>query len=302
MTEKPPRLPRNVWVLGTLSFLTDLGGESVFPLLPAFLGNLGAGPWFLGLIEGVADALSSVLGVVSGRFSDRGRRRKGPTVLGYALAGMARPFLAFATSPWHVLAVRWADRTGKGIRNAPRDALIADSTPKALRGLAYGVQRAMDHLGATLGPLIVWWLMRGQGAITLSTVFLLAAIPGTLTVLIGLAWVEEVPASEVVPAPATAHGKGPLPPAFRRYLLWVGLFGLGLSSDAFLLKRAGEVGVPLASIPLMWAAFSALRALCSVPAGYLADRMDRRRLLLTGWLVYGITYAAFARVTTPGAM
>ena len=161
--EKPPRLPRNVWTLGVLSFLTDLGGEAVFPLLPSFLAQLGAGPGCLGLLEGVADGLSSTLGIVSGRISDRVRRRKGLTVFGYTLAGLARPLLAFATAPWHVLAVRWADRTGKGIRNAPRDALIADSTPKAIRGRAFGIQRAMDHLGATLGPLIVGWLMWSRG-------------------------------------------------------------------------------------------------------------------------------------------
>ena len=134
------RLPRNVWVLGGLSFLTDLGGEAVFPLLPVFLMSLGAGPAYLGLLEGVADALSSVLGVFSGRHSDRRGRRKGLTVFGYAVAGMVRPLLAFATVPWHVLAVRWTDRVGKGIRNAPRDALLADSTPPSLRGTAFGVQ------------------------------------------------------------------------------------------------------------------------------------------------------------------
>ena len=298
-----PRLPRNVWTLGCLSFLTDLGGESVFPLLPVYLAGLGAGPRFLGLVEGVADGLSSALGVISGRISDRRGRRKGLTVFGYSLSGAVRPLLAFATSPWQVLAVRWLDRTGKGIRNAPRDALIADSTPKAIWGRAFGMQKAMDHLGATLGPLIVWFLMRPEGlGVSLATVFLLAAVPGILTLLVGIFGVKEAPAIMKPKERADWSKAGKFTPAFRGYLLLVFCFGLGLSSDAFLLTRAREVGVPLAQLPLMWAAFSGLKSLCSVPAGYLADRMSRKRLLIVGWLVYAATYSAFARVSSPGAM
>ncbi len=298
-----PRLPRNVWTLGTLSFLTDLGGESIFPLLPVYLAGLGAGPGFLGLVEGVADGLSSALGVVSGRISDLSRRRKGLTVFGYSLSAAVRPLLAFAASPWHVLVVRWLDRTGKGIRNAPRDALIADSTPKAIWGRAFGVQKAMDHLGATLGPLIVWWLMSERGpGVTLKTILLLAVIPGALTVLVGIFGVKEAPVPSA-PKPGTDWSKArAFPPGFRRYLLLVFLFGLGLSSDAFLLIRAKEVGIPLAQLPLLWAAFSGLKALCSIPAGYLADRMPRKRLLLAGWLVYAATYLGFAHLSSPGAM
>ncbi len=294
------RLPRNVWVLGVLSFLTDLGGEAVFPLLPVFLVSLGAGPAFLGLLEGMADALSSILGVFSGRLSDRRGRRKGLTVFGYAVAGIARPLLAFAVTPWQVLAVRWSDRVGKGIRNAPRDALLADSVPADLRGTAFGVQRAMDHLGATLGPLLVWWLMSAAGpALPMRSVFLWVAVPGTLTVLAGLWGIREVPVT--APAKDVPHWREfrALPTPYWRYLGVVGLFGLGLSSDAFLLRRAVEVGVPQVQIPLMWAAFSALKALCAWPAGILADRWPRKRLLLAGWGVYAVTYAAFSQVESP---
>ena len=298
------RLPRNVWVLGGLSFLTDLGGEAVFPLLPVFLMSLGAGPAYLGLLEGVADALSSVLGVFSGRHSDRRGRRKGLTVFGYAVAGMVRPLLAFATVPWHVLAVRWTDRVGKGIRNAPRDALLADSTPPSLRGTAFGVQKAMDHLGATLGPLLIWWLMSETGpGLPMRSIFLWVAVPGTLTVLVGLWGIREVPVA-APPRPDGPHWREfrALPLPFWRYLGVVGLFGLGLSSDAFLLRRAVEVGVPQVQIPLMWAAFSALKALCAWPAGILADRWPRKRLLLAGWGVYAVTYAAFSQVDSAAWM
>lgn len=297
------RLPRNVWILGVLSFLTDLGGESIFPLLPAFLASLGGGPALLGLLEGVADLLSSALGVFSGRASDRQGRRKGLTLAGYGIAAAARPLLAFAAVPWHVMAVRWSDRVGKGMRTAPRDALLADSTPKAAWGAAFGVQRAMDHLGATLGPLLIWWLMGTAGpGLELRQIFMLAAIPGTLTLLIGLWGIREVPGAVMPAEPLRWREFRRLPRPYWQYLGAVALFGLGLSSDAFLLRRAEELGVPRVELPLMWAVFSGLRALCSWPAGYLGDRIPRKRLLVAGWLVYAATYTGFALVESPGGM
>ena len=288
-------LPRAVKALGAVSLLTDVSSEMIYPLLPAFLLALGAGPAFLGLVEGLAEAIAAGLKVLSGWLSDRARRRKPLIVAGYGLSTLARPLLALATAPWHVLTVRLLDRTGKGTRGAPRDALIAEVTPAADRGRAYGFHRAMDHAGAFAGPLLA------SGALALGAplrvVFGLAAIPGVLSLLVLIAGVREEDASR--PHTAASTQGGPTSSAFRRYLAVLALFTLGNSSDAFLLLRAQETGMALTTIPLLWAFHHVIKSLTSTWAGALSDRMGRRRAIAAGWGVYALSYLGFAWASSP---
>lgn len=288
----------NVLILGVVSFLTDVSSEMIYPLLPLFLTTvLGAGPAFLGLIEGVAESTAAFLKLASGIFSDRVRSRKGLVLAGYTISSLARPLIAAATSAGAVLAIRFADRVGKGIRTSPRDALIADSTDAAFRGKAYGFHRAMDHAGALVGPLIATvllaWFVKD-----LRTVFWLAAIPGLLAVVLIIVKVRETARTRssdgsflrIVP-------RGEL----RRYLLVLFLFTLGNSSDAFLLLRAGELGVAPARIPLLWAFFHFVKMAGSTPFGALSDRIGRRGVIVVGWGIYALSYGGFALAETETA-
>jgi MFS family permease len=295
------RLHRNVIALGAVSLLTDFSSEMIYPLLPVFLTTtLGAGPAALGIIEGVAETTASLLKLFSGAWSDRTGRRKPLVVAGYGLSAAMRPLVGFATGWGHVLAVRFSDRIGKGIRSSPRDALIAGSVSAQDRGRAFGLQRAMDHMGAVVGPLVAFLLLSGAG-LSLRTVFFLSAIPGVAAVAALLLFVRE-PGG---PIPAHAGARlldGQLPPAFRRYLLVVCLFTLGNASDAFLILRAVETGVPVAYVPLLWGAFHVVKSSLSMPAGILSDRWDRKKVVVAGWIVYAATYAAWGLVSGPAWM
>jgi MFS family permease len=211
-----------------------------------------------------------------------------------------RPLVGFATAWGHVLAVRFSDRIGKGIRTSPRDALIAASAPVDDRGRAFGLQRAMDHMGAVVGPLAAFLLLSGAG-LPLRTVFFLSAIPGAAAVAVLVFLVRDHRASAAPPL-GEKLGDGRLPPAFRRYLLIVGLFTLGNASDAFLILRAVEAGVPAAYVPLLWGAFHAVKSSLSVPAGILSDRWNRKKVVVAGWIVYAVTYAAWGFVRGPAWM
>ena len=287
-------LPQTVFILGVVSLLTDASSEMIYPLLPLFLATtLGAGPAFIGLIEGVAESTASLLKLFSGWWSDRLGRRKAIVVGGYTLSACARPLVALAGTGWHVLAVRFTDRVGKGLRTAPRDALIAAAAPPESWGKAFGFHRAMDHAGAVIGPLIAFALL-STVVHDLRTVFALAAIPGLLAVWLLIARVADAP-----PAPREATGPprlslAPFSPRFRAVLAVIALFTLGNSSDAFLLLKAHDVGVGAASIPLLWIVLHLSKALSSTPAGMLSDRVGRPRLILAGWLVYAGVYAGFA--------
>lgn len=273
----------------------------IYPLLPVFLTSvLGAGPAFLGWVEGLAESTASVLKLVSGWLSDRRRRRKGLTVAGYVLASVARPLVAAAQAPWHVLAVRFADRVGKGVRTAPRDALLAGSVTADRRGLAFSFHRGMDHVGAILGPAVAAALLLLWPG-DLRRVFWLAAIPAALSVLVLIVWVREpAPAPPAAaaggdPSGASAHPGGRrLPRGFWSYLGAVLLFTLGNSTDAFLLLRAQSLGVDVAALPLLWAALHVSKAACSVPGGVWSDRAGRKAAILGGWSVYALVYAGFA--------
>ena len=307
VTPASRRLGRTVIVLSAVSLFTDLSSEIIYPLLPLFLTSvLGAGAATLGLIEGAAESTAALLKLASGWWSDRVHRRKPLVLAGYGLASVVRPLVAFATAPWHVLAVRVLDRVGKGVRTAPRDALIADATSPALRGRAFGVHRASDHLGAVGGPLIAYALLEQLG-LSLRHVFLWAAVPGVVAVLLVWFGVRETPrvraaASSDAPAtPATSGVSGTEPArlggAFWRYLGVVLVFTLGNATDAFLLLRASQLGVAVALVPLLWAMLHVVKSASSVIGGDLSDRLGRRPLIVGGWLVYALVYFLFARAS-----
>jgi len=290
-----PRLHRNIVALGLVSLLTDFSSDMIYPLLPVFLtATLGAGPAALGIIEGVAEATASFLKLFSGAWSDRAGKKKPLVLAGYLLSSVARPLVGFATSWLHVLSVRFSDRIGKGIRTSPRDALIAASVPADDRGRAFGLQRAMDHTGAVLGPLAAFLLLAGAG-LSYRSVFFLAAIPGAAAVASLLFLVRDPGIPPSPPGGRILLGKG-LPPVFRRYLLIVSLFTLGNASDSFLILRAVDSGVPAAWVPLLWGAFHVVKSSFSTPLGILSDRWGRKRLIVSGWIVYAACYAVWGIV------
>jgi MFS family permease len=316
-------LGRNVIALGAVSFFTDVSSEMIYPLLPVFLTTtLGASAGMLGAIEGAAETTASLLKLASGWWSDRVRRRKPLVVLGYTLASVARPLIAIAQTTTQVLAIRLTDRVGKGIRNSPRDALIAESVHPSIRGRAYGFHRAADHAGAVIGPLIAFALIQWF-AFDVRSVFWLAALPGALAVITVVAFVSEtsrsplthgaiaenrrsasasshlhaqlnVPAAAKTPAVAAENA---LPRSFWGYLGIVLLFTLGNSTDAFLLLRAGQLGVPVALLPILWAALHVVKSATSTPGGALSDRIGRGPTLAAGWMIYAIAYVGFAFAT-----
>lgn len=285
----------NVLIFGFVSLLTDISSEMIYPLLPLFLTSvLGAGPAFLGAIEGVAESTAAVLKLVSGFVSDRMRRRKKLVLLGYSISSIARPLIAVAASPIAVLFIRFADRVGKGVRTSPRDALIADSTPQSLRGKAFGFHRSMDHAGALIGPLLATLLL-ARFTTSLRTVFLLAAVPGIAAVLLIIFRVREVPRQQTMgETRLLTVPRGPL----RSYLLVLLVFTLGNSSDAFLLLRANHLGVTPAQIPLLWTFFHLVKMLASMPFGALSDQIGRRGIIIAGWTVYALAYIGFAQATS----
>ncbi len=287
------RLPRTVIMLGFVSLFTDLSSEMIYPLLPVFLTNvLGAGPAALGLIEGTAEATASLLKLASGWLSDRTRKRKPLVTIGYGIASLARPLIGLATAWPAVLALRFTDRTGKGIRTSPRDALLADVTPDELRGAAYGVHRAMDHAGAVLGPLAAVVLLRALG-LGMRTVFLLAAIPGAIVLAILVFGVHEPDRThrdDSTRLGSLREAAGPLRPFLTALLI----FTLGNSTDAFLLLRLTGAGVGAAAVAGLWAAHNLVRMLANWFGGRLSDRAGRRPMMLTGWTLYAAVYAVFA--------
>lgn len=284
---------RNVFFLGMTSLLNDVSSEIIYPLLPAFLTTvLGAGPGYIGLIEGVADSTASVLKLASGWLSDRLPGRKSLVVAGYAIAAVSRPLVAIASAPWHVLVIRFSDRTGKGVRSAPRDALLAESSARATWGRSFGFHRAMDHLGAVVGPLIAFALV-SLFAEGYRVVFALASIPGLLAVVV-LACGVRAPKHRLAVASLSQPAWRRLPRSLRSFLLAVFVFTLGNSSDAFLLLRAQTLGVSVTALPLLWAALHVVKSASSVPGGGLSDRIGRKRVIVVGWIVYGLVYLGFA--------
>ncbi|MFZ3152193.1 MAG: MFS transporter [Anaerolineaceae bacterium] len=293
-------LPRNLWVVSLTSFLMDISSEMVLNLLPLFLYSvLGVQTNIIGIIEGVAEATSSVLKVFSGWLSDKLKSRKWLAVAGYAISALAKPFFYIANSWEAVAGIRWADRVGKGVRTAPRDALVADNVKPEQRGLAFGLHRAADTAGAMLGILIaafvVWKMQAGDSALkedTFRTVVLISMIPAFLAVITLAVGTKEVKvASETAQTKIGFKGLGK---NFVTFMVIVGIFDLGNSSDAFLVLRAQERGMSTLNILIMLAVFNLVYTLISTPAGALSDRLGRRKIIIGGWIVYALIYLGFA--------
>jgi MFS family permease len=273
--------------------LTDASSEMIYPLLPVFMGSvLGAGPLAIGAIEGAAESTAALLKLASGWWSDRMPRRKPLVLVGYGLASVVRPMMGLVTGVGQVLAIRLIDRVGKGIRGAPRDALIADAVDATQRGKAYGFHRAADHAGAVLGPLAAYVLL-SWGGLTLRTVFLIAAIPAAGAMLALLFGVQESARHRRRAAAPPTLGRAGLGGRFWAYLAVLFLFTLGNSTDALLLLRATELGVAAALIPILWAMLHVVKALASTPGGALSDRLGRKPLIVAGWIVYAAVYVGF---------
>ncbi len=297
-------LPRNIWAVSLTSFFMDISSEMVINILPLFLSNvLGVKTNIIGLIEGVAEATASLLKMISGWLSDRLKTRKWLAVLGYGISALAKPFFYFANTWGAIAAIRWADRVGKGVRTAPRDALVADSVEEKQRGLAFGFHRAADTFGAVLGlavaALIVWLTQRSSGILTVDTfklIVLLSLVPAVLAVLSLIIGTKDVKTSNTHALPKIslkALGKD-----FMIFMLIVSLFDIGNSSDAFLTLRAQERGVSVLGILIMLIAFNLVYTLISTPAGILSDRVGRKKMIIGGWVVYAVVYLGFGLAQT----
>lgn len=297
-------LPRNIWAVSLTSFLMDISSEMVINILPLFLSNvLGVRTATIGVIEGLAESLSSLLKLFSGWFSDKLGGRKWIAVAGYGLSAIIKPFFYFANTWAWVAGVRWADRVGKGIRTAPRDALVADSVAKEQRGLAFGLHRAADTGGAVVGLLValgvVWGLQAGQvqlGARTFQTVVLVSMVPAVLAVLSLAVLAKDVSPANRQPLPRFALRS--LGKPFMHFILIVALFELGNSSDAFLVLRAQAQGVSVVGVLGMLVVFNFVYALVSTPAGSLSDRIGRKKLVVIGWFSYSLIYLGFGLANT----
>lgn len=301
-------MPRNVLALSVVSFLNDTSSEIIYPLLPAFLAlALGASPFAIGLIEGFAESVASLLKLFSGYLSDKFGTRKLPVFLGYSLAAIMRPFLAFVTSWPQVLVVRMTDRVGKGIRGAPRDALIAESVPRSERGFAFGFNRAADHMGAVFGPIAAFLLLmifavdpQDPTLREYQQVFLFASVPVVFGLLVIAFFVKENAKKPVAATPTPIKfSLAGFDGNFKRYLVVVAVFTLSNSTDAFLLLRATQAGISPAVLPLLWMTLHFSKVVFSLIGGGLSDRFGRKQLIITGWLIYAAVYAGFSFVNAP---
>ena len=311
------RLPRSVWLLGWVSFATDAATEAIYPLLPFFLTSvLRAGPFSLGVIEGAAEAVNSILKIAAGRLADRSRAKRPIVIVGYTLSSAVRPLIALAQSWTQVLTIRLFDRVGKGIRGAPRDAMLASFAADGARGRIYGFHRAMDHAGAVVGPLAATAFLFVYPS-DYRTLFALTIIPGAIAV--GLLFLVKEDAGDDVRLkpdttsaedhvrlkPDTTNVEGvvsafrrtsddPLPPAFKQFMLVLMVFTLGNSTDAFLLLKLTDAAGGVQYVPLMWSALHVVKAVVSVYGGAWSDRIGRRAVIAIGWIIYAGVYAGFA--------
>lgn len=292
-----------MWLLGWVSLATDAASEAIYPLLPFFLTRvLGAGAISLGIVEGAAEAANSVLKVLSGRLADRSRSKRPLVLAGYTISSAIRPFIAVAGTWTHVFAVRLIDRVGKGVRSAPRDAMLAAWAAPENRGRIFGFHRGMDHAGAVVGPILASaFLFFYPGEYRL--LFALTVVPGAIAV--GLIFLvreghDGPPGAAPAAAARAVSTDGPdsatasLPPAFTRFMLVLSFFTLGNSTDAFLLLKLTDAGASAAVVPLMWSALHVVKASVSMVGGVWSDRIGRRAVIALGWLVYAAVYAGFA--------
>lgn len=301
-------LPRTVIALGVVSLLTDVSSEMIYPLLPVFVaGTLGGSALALGIIEGVAESTASLTKLASGAISDRTGRRKPLLLLGYGLAGAARPLIGLARVWPAVLLLRFVDRIGKGLRGPPRDALIADTVTADQRGRAFGLHQAMDHAGAVIGPLCAAGLL--ALGVELGGVFLAAAAPAALVMIVLVVAVDEPSRPPVAPvaapastAPSPTAPLVPLGRGVRRLVVAAVVFTLGNSTDAFLLLRLGQAGLGPQAVALLWSVHHVVKMAAAYAGGRASDRWSRRPLLATAWLLYAAVYALFALLSSPAGL
>ena len=285
------RLPAVVKRLGWVSFFTDAASEMIYPLLPAFLASIGGGPVALGFMEGIAEAVSAWVKRKAGTESDLRGTRKPFVVAGYTLAALARPVMSIAWAPWQIVLLRALDRTGTGLRSAPRDALVAEAVVEKRRGAAFGFHRMMDNAGATLGALLGFTLLEGLH-LELRRVFALSIVPALFAVFLVARLREEK--HSAVPTVRSNEVLVPLPRAVRRYLAAVLVFTLGGAADSFLLLHIHGRGLAAGWLPIVWLSLNLAKAVTNVPGGRLADRFGRRRTLAISWALYAGAYAALA--------
>jgi MFS family permease len=295
-------LSPTVRALGAVSLFTDISSEMVYPVTPLLLTQVLRAPaWTVGVIEGIAESTASLLKIYSGWLSDRMGARKPLTLLGYLFGAVSKPFMGIAGSWPQVLGARFLDRTGKGLRTAPRDALIAESSEQDHRGRAFGFHRAMDTTGAVVGPLLGYWYLRTHPQ-HIRNLYWIAFLPGLLAVLILWLFVKEKRARKVSEpegvTPPSFSFKG-LSPEYRRYLFAIGVFSIGNSSDAFLLMRSADLGVGADSLLLLYALFNTVEAAFSYKAGSVSDRVGRRPMLVAGLVAFALVYLGFAVARGP---
>jgi len=298
------RLPRQVKLFGAVSLLNDFASEMIYPLLPAFVtGVLGGGAVALGALDGAADAAAALVKVVAGRLADRPARRGPLIVIGYFVAVVVRPVIAVTAAAWQVIGLRIVDRLGKGLRTPPRDALIADVTPQPLRGRAFGLQRGLDHAGAVLGPLVAWAVLT-SGSGDVRTVIAASIVPGVLVVVLAM-WAVRG-GTRRYGGVGSAAGPVSLPPSTASYrpvppgLFAICFFYLLRMPDTLIILHAQRLGIPVAVVPLLWAAVHVVRSSSSFVGGALSDRLGPSRTMWLGWLCYAGLAAGMAFATGPG--
>jgi MFS family permease len=283
-------IPKNVKALGFVSLLNDAASEMIYPLLPIFLTSvLGVGAGALGIIEGIAESTASLLKLFSGWISDKIKKRKALILVGYSLAALGRPIIALSRYWWQVAVIRFVDRFGKGIRTSPRDALISLSTPENIRGKAFSLHRAMDHAGAIIGPVCAIILLKV--GMSLKNLFAWALLPGIITIFIVFFFVRE---KKIETKTKNINFRfSILSRNFKTYLLILILFTLGNSSDAFLILKAKDTGIATSLIPLLWIVLHFVKMTTSVPGGEWSDRIGRRKVIVSGWIIYALIYLGF---------
>ncbi len=294
-------ISKNVFALGSTSLLTDVSREMIYPLLPLYLRSvLGASTTFVGLVEGIAESTSSVLKLVSGWLSDRIRKRKTLLMWGYSLSAVTRPLIAIATAGWHILLVRFVEKVGKGIRVPPRDALIAESCAPENRGRGFGLHRSMDNVGSIVGPLLASSLLLYLNN-DYRSLFWVSSIPALLAIGILTFVVSEEP-REISKIDAPSENRRldlkQFNKKFKLFLIATVIFEMANSSNAFLLLRVQDIGLPLELIPIIYLFSNIFKTISSMPGGILSDKLGRRNVLIVGWIIYGISYFGFAFITS----
>jgi MFS family permease len=286
---------RNVFISGLVSFFMDISSEMIYPLVPLFLANvLGVNKSVIGLIEGIAESTASLLKVFSGWFSDRIGNRKWLMAVGYGISAISRPIIALAATWHHVMGFRFMDRFGKGIRTAPRDAIIAESSETAYMGRAFSFHRSLDTMGAVIGPALAFFLL-GIFSNDYRKVFWLSMIPGIIAVLLIIFFItEKKKVFSVKPAERPKLTMKHFDWRFKSFVLIAGIFAIGNSSDVFLILRAQQIGIPTVMIPVVYLLFNLIYSLSAIPAGIAADRFGRKRVILLGFILFAVLYYGFA--------